>query len=55
MQAQQFGVQDVRVEAVPSKDMGRFLLPTLGVVAAAILAGLVLPGLFERADHDVGM
>ena len=38
-QAQQFGVQDVRVEAVQSKDMGRFVLPTIGVVAAAILAG----------------
>ena len=41
-QAQQFGVQDVRVEAVPSNDMGRFVLPAVGLVAAAVLAGAAL-------------
>ena len=38
-QAERFGVQDVRVEPVQSKDIGRFVVPALGVTAAVILAG----------------
>jgi len=38
-QAERFGVQDVRVEPVQSKDIGKFVVPALGVTAAVILAG----------------
>ena len=42
-QAERFGVQDVRVEPVRSKDIGRFVVPALGVTAAVILAGADMP------------
>ena len=48
-------MQDVRVEPVQSKDIGRFVVPALGVTAAVILAGAVLTPRPDSAEPGLHM